>query len=162
MARPILMEENVTTRQPAPVLKLNETQVDRPKVEFKIRRTVDQEDDNGEVRPVDETSVDLFQVKLHSELTLGDYEEVNRLQEAFHALTQQRGELEDSEWLLQLTFNYRRLMEVAFYDEVPHEAVYGLTLERMEQITDFLFDTWPESVKQKAALMRGREPAATP
>ena len=156
----------MTTRQPAPVLKLSESNLDRPKVEFLVRRTVDQPDDNGGLRSVEQTSVELFQVKLHNELTLGDYEEISRLQEAFKSLMAQRAEMDDSEWLFQLSFNYRRLMEVAFYDQVPDEAVHGLTLERLEQVTDFLYSTWPETVRQKVeqrmAQRMEREPAATP
>lgn len=152
----------MTTRQPAPVLKLSQAPVDRPKVEFMVRRTVDQEDDDGELRPVEQTTVELFQVKLHNELTLGDYEEINRLQGAFQTLTEQREGMGDAEWLMELTFNYRRLMEVAFYDDIPMEALYGLTLERLEEITDFLFSMWPESVRQKVAAMREKAPVTTP
>jgi len=33
---------------------------------------------------------------------------------------------------------------------VPDEAVHALTLERLEQIADFLFELWPETMMQKS------------
>ncbi len=136
-------------RKPAPSLRLSQEPEERPTVEFRIRRMVDQENDDGDIVRTAQTSVELFQVKLHSELALGDFEEMSRLNVKFQELMEQQGQMDDSEWLLQLKANYRLLMDLAFYDPVPVEAVHGLTLERLDQIADFLSELWLVTMRQR-------------
>ena len=145
-------------RNPAPTLKLSEATVDRPKVEFLIRRRVDVPNDGGDLESVDQTSVELFQVKLHSELTLGDFEEIGRVQGELQDLMDRRAQMETGDWLTKVRFAFRRLLEVAFHDPVPPEAVGGLTLERLEEITDFLLSLLPEPPEAETTQ---REPAGT-
>ena len=133
----------MVTRKPAPTLKLSDAAVERPKVEFLIRSYVDQPADDGTLESVEQTSVELFQVKLHTELTLDDYEEINRVKSELVELLDQRELSEDGEWLAKLRFCFRQLTSIAFYDQVPREALGGLTLERLEEIVDFLSSVWP-------------------
>ena len=136
---------------PAPTLKLGDTsQVDRPKVEFLVKRMVYEENEDGELDSVNRTEIEVFQLKLQSELTLGDYEEIFRIQNNLLNGGEFSDETLDEDAVLNLMVNYRRLMDLAFYDDIPREAVYGLTLDRMREIADFLYELWPKESQQKA------------
>ncbi len=130
-------------RKPVPTLRLSGEPDERPTVEFLVRRTVDVPDDDGRLRSVSLAAVELFQVKLPQELTLGDYEELSRLTTSSRELTELQGQMDESEWVQQVTFVYRCLIKLAFHDPVPQEVIYGLAPARLGQIADFLFSPCP-------------------
>jgi hypothetical protein len=129
----------MATKRTPKTLKLTETSQKRDDVVFIV--------DDEEVS---------FEIKLPSELGLGDYEELQRVMESWVQLDKTAPED-------RLTLSIRlirRMIDIFFFDKVPREVVDSLDWDKMESLSSFLEERFQMNVPQvKAAQVRGRKTA---
>ena len=144
-------------------MRLQDADKERPGVEFYVKRTVQAETEDGTVIDQEQTTVEIFHVKLRKEMSLADLEETERLMATFTRLLSVTGKSQDDDEaseesrLAEITRAYRRFADMAFHDPVPRDVLYGVTLERLEEITDFLLGLWELEEMARLTKEKARE-----
>ena len=111
---------------------------------------------DGDVPVYEKSRRKLFQVKLDSEIPIGGFVEIARVQVEFETLLAARADMNVLEYSSRMRDCCIRFITLWMFDYVPDEVVENLTQDSLEKAVDFLYGLMSPDVQKIADQERAR------